>query len=102
MSIFLRRWPDALRPSENSIQSHMVSYCSAIKAQFGASYDQKGHRKWGKLTRNFWGKLVLGVRYPVSALEPHSEQIYNYIKFCKHVLHCEYVVYLVLVLALRI
>ena len=31
MSIFLRRWPDALRPSENSIQSHMVSYCSGIK-----------------------------------------------------------------------
>ena len=31
MSIFLRRWPDALRPSENSIESHMVSYCSAIK-----------------------------------------------------------------------
>ena len=31
MSIFLRRWPDALWPSENSIESHMVSYCSAIK-----------------------------------------------------------------------
>ena len=31
MSIFLRCWPDALRPSENSIQSHTVSYCSAIK-----------------------------------------------------------------------
>ena len=30
---FLRRWPDALGPSENSIQSHMVSYCSAIKFQ---------------------------------------------------------------------
>ena len=34
MSIFLRCWPDALRPSENSIQSHMVSYCSAIKSHF--------------------------------------------------------------------
>ena len=33
MSIFLRRWPDALRPSENSIQSHMVSYCSVIKCE---------------------------------------------------------------------
>ena len=31
MSIFLRRWPDALWPSENSIESHMVSYCSVIK-----------------------------------------------------------------------
>ena len=31
MSIFLRRWPDALWPSENSIESHMVIYCSAIK-----------------------------------------------------------------------
>ena len=32
MSIFLRHWPDALWASENSNQSHMVSYCSAIKA----------------------------------------------------------------------
>ena len=30
MSIFLRLWL-GLRPSENSIQSHKVSYCNAIK-----------------------------------------------------------------------
>ena len=34
---------------------------------------QKGHRKWGDLTQNFWGKLALGAIYPVSTLEPPSE-----------------------------
>ena len=41
MSIFLRRWPDALRPSKNSIQSQMVSYRSVIKAEI-----QDGRQKW--------------------------------------------------------
>ena len=31
---------DALQPSENSNQSHMVSYCSAIKAILNATVNQ--------------------------------------------------------------
>ena len=33
INVYFRHWP-GLRPSENSNQSHMVSYCSAIKHYF--------------------------------------------------------------------